>query len=296
MHLRATAERRWASAQVLSSDGGETWDTANTVILREDGGTPTQSMAITDPPDLESLRLSGAGVFGSESRLRLIRGRYPSENARPDLGYAISTQLDDGTILSVYYITLEDGITHCACTRWEAERKGGASMIRMSPPLGDLLRPGDEGAEGRALLTKRAAVMNVDTVSIKAFSRLERRRDPRGPRDGWMTTAFGSERSLPSGTDGTSAFTIPPSTRSLSPSYSEQVRIAAKIGARCVGFGWGKEFGWPSPDNLVGGDVGRRASLRSRNCRKWQSGEGMDIAAHPLYFTPLKSVETLQKT
>ena len=42
-------------------------------------------------------------------------------------------------------------------------------MLRMSPPLGDLLRLGDDGAEGRALLVKRAAVMDVDTVSVKAF-------------------------------------------------------------------------------------------------------------------------------
>ena len=32
---------------VLSNDGGETWDTDNTITLREDGGTPTQTMAIT---------------------------------------------------------------------------------------------------------------------------------------------------------------------------------------------------------------------------------------------------------
>ncbi len=104
---------------VLSSDGGETWDTENTVILREDGGTPTQSMAIADPPNLESLRLSGA-EFRKRVAAAVIRGSYPSENARPDLGYAISTQLEDETILTVYYITLDDGITHCACTRWEA--------------------------------------------------------------------------------------------------------------------------------------------------------------------------------
>ena len=104
---------------VLSNDGGETWDTANTVILREDGGTPTQSMAITDPPDLESLRLSGA-EFRKRVAAAVIRGSYPSENARPDLGYAISTQLEDDTILTVYYITLDDGITHCASTRWNA--------------------------------------------------------------------------------------------------------------------------------------------------------------------------------
>ena len=76
-------------------------------------------MAITDPPDLESLRLSGA-EFRKRVAATVIRGSYPSENARPDLGYAISTQLGDGTILSVYYITLDDGITHCACTRWQA--------------------------------------------------------------------------------------------------------------------------------------------------------------------------------
>ena len=104
---------------VLSSDGGETWDTENTVILREDGGTPTQSMAITEPPDLESLRLSG-DEFRKRVAAAVIRGYYQPENARPDLGYAISTELEDGTILSVYYITLDDGITHCACTRWEA--------------------------------------------------------------------------------------------------------------------------------------------------------------------------------
>lgn len=104
---------------VLSNDGGETWDTDNTVILREDGGTPTQSMAITEPPDLESLRLSGE-EFRQRVGSAVIRATYEPENARPDLGYTISTQLEDGTILSVYYITLDDGITHCACTRWKA--------------------------------------------------------------------------------------------------------------------------------------------------------------------------------
>jgi len=104
---------------VLSSDGGETWDTDNTVILREDGGTPTQSATVAEAPDLESLRLSGA-EFRKRVGSAVIRAHHRPENARPDLGYTISTQLEDGTILSVYYITLDDGITHCACTRWEA--------------------------------------------------------------------------------------------------------------------------------------------------------------------------------
>jgi hypothetical protein len=104
---------------VLSNDGGETWDTDNTVILREDGGTPTQLAAVAEAPDLESLRLSGAD-FRKRVGSSVIRASYQPENARPDLGYTISTQLEDSTILSVYYITLDDGITHCACTRWEA--------------------------------------------------------------------------------------------------------------------------------------------------------------------------------
>lgn len=104
---------------VMSSDGGETWDTDNTVVLRDDGGTPTQSMAVSDLPNLEDLRLSGA-EFRKRVGSVVMRGRYPPENARPDLGYPISTQLADGAILTVYYITLDDGITHCACTRWRA--------------------------------------------------------------------------------------------------------------------------------------------------------------------------------
>ena len=103
---------------VLSNDGGETWETDNTITLREDGGTPTQTMAITEIPDMESLRISGAG-FRERLSSTLVRGLYPSENARPDLGYAISTQLSDGTIVTVYYITLSDAVTHCVATRWK---------------------------------------------------------------------------------------------------------------------------------------------------------------------------------
>ena len=74
---------------VLSHDGGETWDTHNTVILRDDGGYACH------------LREDGTGSGG-------------------DIGYPHSIQLSDGSILTVFYITLEDRITHSAATRWEA--------------------------------------------------------------------------------------------------------------------------------------------------------------------------------
>ena len=72
---------------VFSHDGGETWDIENTVVPRDDGGFP--------------------------SELRTGQTRSPGDN-----GYAHSTQLSDGSILSVYYITLADRTTHSAATRW----------------------------------------------------------------------------------------------------------------------------------------------------------------------------------
>lgn len=37
-----------------------------------------------------------------------------------DVGYPVSIQLDDESILTAYYITQSDRITHTAVTRWEA--------------------------------------------------------------------------------------------------------------------------------------------------------------------------------
>jgi hypothetical protein len=35
-----------------------------------------------------------------------------------DVGYPQSVQLLDDSILTAYYITLEDGVSHAACTKW----------------------------------------------------------------------------------------------------------------------------------------------------------------------------------
>ena len=72
---------------VLSNDGGKTWDINNIIVLRNDGGIPSEF-------------------------------RRDAESGGADLGYPISTQLSDGSILTVYYITLADGVTHSAATRW----------------------------------------------------------------------------------------------------------------------------------------------------------------------------------
>ncbi len=79
---------------LISEDGGRTWDTDHEYVLRDDGG------GISDewPPEKRA-RMGGA-----------------------DVGYPISAELDDGTILTVYYITTEDNITHVAATHWHPDR------------------------------------------------------------------------------------------------------------------------------------------------------------------------------
>lgn len=71
---------------VLSEDGGETWDVAGSVVLRDDstGHSP--------------YRGEGTGVG--------------------DVGYPMSMQLPAGDVLTAYYITPADNVTHSAVTRW----------------------------------------------------------------------------------------------------------------------------------------------------------------------------------
>lgn len=81
----------------FSRDGGKTWDVANEVILRAD--------ALSEGPT------AGRGTTS-------------------DLGYPRSVELADGTILTVYYITLGDGVTHIAATRWSPDYRGPAELPR----------------------------------------------------------------------------------------------------------------------------------------------------------------------
>lgn len=69
------------------SEDGRNW--GKEIILRDDGGTP--------------------------SRLHKKRQR----SGASDVGYPVSVQLSDGSIFTVYYITLaNDGVTHIAATKW----------------------------------------------------------------------------------------------------------------------------------------------------------------------------------
>jgi hypothetical protein len=80
---------------VLSNDNGRTWDSANTIVLRNDGGA------------ISTLWPQGPGI---EPR----RGGS-------DIGYPITVQFPDGLLFTCYWITGQDGITHAAYTRWRLE-------------------------------------------------------------------------------------------------------------------------------------------------------------------------------
>ena len=71
----------------LSEDDGLTWRVEDELILRDDGGTP--------------------------SELRPDRG-VPAG----DLGYPITHQLSDGTLFTAYWFTGADRVTYLAGTRW----------------------------------------------------------------------------------------------------------------------------------------------------------------------------------
>lgn len=62
-----------------------------------------------------TLRNDGGYLSSLHSR-RWFRKMPPPGN---DVGYPVSVQMDDGNIMTAYYITLSDGITHIAVTKWK---------------------------------------------------------------------------------------------------------------------------------------------------------------------------------
>ena len=90
----------------FSYDGGETWDWQNEVILRDDGLS------------------GGAGTPKA----------YPG-----DLGYPRTVELADGSLFTVYYFSLGDGVTHIAGSRWTRDYRGpdhprGQEAVRKPDP------------------------------------------------------------------------------------------------------------------------------------------------------------------
>ena len=105
----------------FSRDGGKTWDTENEAILRYDA---------------------------------LPHGPGPGRGAAGDLGYPRTVQLRDGTFLTAYYITLGDGVTHIAATRWSRDyigprhlKRGAAAIPTPDPKLPPECIMGETGSQ-----------------------------------------------------------------------------------------------------------------------------------------------------
>ena len=104
----------------LSHDGGRSWDTEHEVILRTDGAGDGNAL--------------GKGSAG-------------------DLGYPMSAELADGSLLTVYYFTKDpEWVTHIAATRWARDYVGptdlprGAAAVREpNPSLPPENLVGDQG-------------------------------------------------------------------------------------------------------------------------------------------------------
>ena len=161
--------------------------------------------------------------------------------------------------------------------------------LLMSPPIGDHLQMGPTGSTNRATLIQKAQEMKVTTFSIKAFpswSDVEAQEaksflDDNGLNVGELTPFYiGRNLGSPDQALHQEALEV----------LRRQLQVGAIVGAHCIGFGWGKETGWPSPE------IWSERTWESRvkgviDLVKIAEEEGVDVAAHPLYYSPLGSIE-----
>jgi len=78
---------------IISYNEGKIWE--RPIVLRDDGG------------------------YSSSLRKRKLKNKFKLPHAGNDIGYPVSIQFDDESILTVYYITNSDRITHIATTKWK---------------------------------------------------------------------------------------------------------------------------------------------------------------------------------
>ena len=166
-------------------------------------------------------------------------------------------------------------------------------MLRMCPPIGDHLQVGEEGEQDRKTLLRKAAVMEANTFWVKSFQEWT-------DEQSHEARAFIDEHGLRVGE--TAPFYLgkhlgspdPALHREALEQFRTQLRIARTLGAHCVGFGWGKEFTSPNPA-IWAEDTWRERIDGVADLIELAEEAEMDVAGHPLYFSPLNSVERYQE-
>ncbi|MDX9978640.1 MAG: sialidase family protein [Lentisphaeria bacterium] len=111
--------------QAVSRDGGKTWTCQPSGIV---GHPPSGLVKLADgrlvlsygyrhpPYGIRAVVSADEGLTWDTDHVITLR----NDGAGYDLGYPRSLLLPDGTILTVYYFTLDDHVTHIAATRWRA--------------------------------------------------------------------------------------------------------------------------------------------------------------------------------
>ena len=111
--------------QGVSHDRGRTWQARKTGVK---GHPPSGLVALGDgrlvltygyrhpPYGIRAVISNDEGLTWDTDHVIVLR----NDGAGFDLGYPCSMELEDGTILTVYYFTDDESVTHIACTRWRA--------------------------------------------------------------------------------------------------------------------------------------------------------------------------------
>ena len=111
--------------QGVSHDRGRTWNARKTGVK---GHPPSGLVALRDgrlaltygyrhpPYGIRAVLSNDEGLTWDADHVIVLR----NDGAGYDLGYPRSMLLEDGTILTAYYFTDDERVTHIACTRWRA--------------------------------------------------------------------------------------------------------------------------------------------------------------------------------
>ncbi len=114
----------------ISKDQGKTWSTARRTKI---WGYPANLLQLKDgrilctygyrrpPQGVRAVLSSDGGHTWDLDHIIVLRNDHFGSGG--DLGYPISVELSPGKILTIYYITLKDGITHIAGTHWEVPKR-----------------------------------------------------------------------------------------------------------------------------------------------------------------------------